>query len=476
MKYSFIFLLFITNVCLGQSSLWSLGNTIAGAPTTAITIGATSIVTGFNCNAGTASTPPQPLTYAFTNLSGANGAISIPTPWEGSIDAGIHYFTSFSSLNTSSGTLLLRVAATATAGTYGVSPVLNVTFSATGASPKQCALQATVSSVLNNFATIITDHTKVPNTDQTNFTYKINGTYALLKNVANGGTVTDINNMVFSTNSAGTSLMKWEIEFWNPVTGQFVANVLIPTLSHITDNTFYLVYGALGYVAFQGGAAGSAWDANTVMVQHFSDGTTLSLTDASGNANNGTNNNVAANTGGEVDGAGSFTGSTPSYVTWGNKLGLTGDLSIEMWFKTAALGNPQVVFQKGNSQVAPIGYQIEGDGKISLYMGDGAGNFQGVTSTTGITAGTWAYTVATRSGVNVNHYLNGNTNGASTSFGPTISNSTDGAFLGMRGNGTFSYTGLVDEFVLSSAQRSGDWIKTKYNDIINPSTAYTITF
>lgn len=84
----------------------------------------------------------QPITYLFQSLTGANGAIGLPSWAEGSIDGGLTYHASFSGLSSSSGTLLVRIAGATTAGSYGPT---NVSFTATGATTQNCSASATVS-------------------------------------------------------------------------------------------------------------------------------------------------------------------------------------------------------------------------------------------------------------------------------------------------------------------------------------------
>src|SRR6202043_2418231 len=57
--------------------------------------------------------------------------------------------------------------------------------------------------------TITIDHTKVPNTDQTNFPVLISGTYSYLATTGNGGYVTNSNgyDVVFACNGAGRTAL-----------------------------------------------------------------------------------------------------------------------------------------------------------------------------------------------------------------------------------------------------------------------------
>src|SRR6266481_1251492 len=84
---------------------------------------------------------------------------------------------------------------------------------------------------------ITIDHTKVPNTDQTNFPVLISGTYPFLATTANGGNVTSASgyDIIFSPDAAGTSILDFEQESYNPSTGAINYWVRVPAVSHSTD-------------------------------------------------------------------------------------------------------------------------------------------------------------------------------------------------------------------------------------------------
>src|SRR5712691_6304367 len=77
---------------------------------------------------------------------------------------------------------------------------------------------------------ITIDHTKVPNTDQTNFPVLASGTYSYLATTANGGYVTNANgyDIMFTSDAAGTSTLAFEQENYNPSTGAVNYWVKVP--------------------------------------------------------------------------------------------------------------------------------------------------------------------------------------------------------------------------------------------------------
>ena len=89
------------------------------------------------------------------------------------------------------------------------------------------------------------DHTKVSNTDQIDFPMLFSGTYPFLATIANGGNVQNANeyDTIFSTDPNGLTKLNYEIEKYDPTSGQIIAWVRIPALSHASDTTVYLLYG-----------------------------------------------------------------------------------------------------------------------------------------------------------------------------------------------------------------------------------------
>ena len=123
----------------------------------------------------------------------------------------------------------------------------SVTITATSqADPTKSAsavVQITISQCLTNgysyVRTIVIDHTKVPNTDQVNFPFLFSTTDPTLATTANGGHVSNANgyDIIFSTDPTGVTKLDHELEQYNPVTGQVVAWIRLPSLSHTADHS-----------------------------------------------------------------------------------------------------------------------------------------------------------------------------------------------------------------------------------------------
>src|SRR3974390_969201 len=96
-----------------------------------------------------------------------------------------------------------------------------------------------------NRRAVTIDHTKVPNSDQSNFPVLFSGTYPYLATTSNGGGVTNANgyDIVFTSDAGGSSALAFERESYNASTGAVSFWVKIPTVSHTSDTVFYVFYG-----------------------------------------------------------------------------------------------------------------------------------------------------------------------------------------------------------------------------------------
>ena len=184
--------------------------------------------------------------------------------------------------------------------------------------------------------TVTIDHSKVPNTDQSNFPLLVSGTYSYLATTANGGNVQNSNgyDIIFTSDCGCTTKLDHEVESYNAATGAVNYWVRVPTVSHTSDTIIYMCYGNTAISTSQANTTG-VWDANFKSIYHLKDGTSLNVTDSTNNHN--LTNNGATATSGRVDGSGAFDGSA-QYLSiaehadfdWANLR------TVEFWMK---LGN-----------------------------------------------------------------------------------------------------------------------------------------
>ncbi|MCD5401962.1 DUF2341 domain-containing protein [candidate division NPL-UPA2 bacterium] len=152
---------------------------------------------------------------------------------------------------------------------------------------------------------ITIDHTRVQATE-TNFPVLISVTDTDLKDTGNGGPVQPDGDDIMFTLTDGTKLSH-EIELYTGSTGNLIAWVKIPSLSHTADTKLYMYYGNSDCTSQQD--ATNVWDTNYKGVWHLLGDGTTALPEATSNSNTGTKQAIGepANTAsGQIDGAQDF--------------------------------------------------------------------------------------------------------------------------------------------------------------------------
>jgi Concanavalin A-like lectin/glucanases superfamily/Domain of unknown function (DUF2341) len=330
----------------------------------------------------------------------------------------------------------------------------------------------------------------VPNTDQSNFPFLFNTTDPLLRTVANGGHVTNANgwDMIFTSDAAGKNRLNHEIESYNGATGQVIAWVQIPTVSHTTDTVIYLFYGNSSITTSQANKTG-VWDTNYKAVYHMADNAaSTTVTDSTG-SNNGVAraNTNTKTTPGEIDGALSFNG-TSDYVSVAQNGHFNlhaSPFTLEVWIKDDS--SPATL----NATFHRIISWYDGTNNVQLGLGDDSTETQRrfyltnapksalpKDTTTGNAPTGLNHVVVTYDGTSVYHlYLNGaNADGGTLKSGNVTgftANSTT-LYLAQRGDGEGLVNGVLDEVRISSTTRSPDWIAAEYHNQKAPSTFYTL--
>jgi RHS repeat-associated protein len=334
--------------------------------------------------------------------------------------------------------------------------------------PAQC-----ISNGYSYVRAITIDHTKIPNTDQANFPFLYSITDPLLATIANGGHVTSTNgyDIVFTSDSAGQNPLNYEVESYNPATGQVIAWVQIPALSHSSDTTLYLFYGNSNVTASQQNATG-VWDSNYGGVWHLSgNGAVVSTADSTANANNATLEGTDAVGPGEFGNGAVLNGS--GYFDAGNQPSVlpthTGTMSA--WVNSIPFSNYVIPIGNGDTSGFPeYGAMITigsngANGSVAFRV-DGPSwiDGNGVSGNT-LMVDQWYYLTASWDGSNVNLYVNGalvSTTGQSVDAAPCCD-----LKLG------WGLTGSIEEARVSGIARSADWIAAEYNNQSSSSTFFT---
>lgn len=332
--------------------------------------------------------------------------------------------------------------------------------------------------------TITIDHTQVGGTDSSNFTVGVSVTNAKFATVANGGLVKFSGSgipfdLIFASNAVATTLLSWEIQYWNATTGQIVAWVKLATISHTVDTVFYVNVGG-PYTSFQGGATGAAWsNPDYRVVQHLED--VAALNDSSGNGNTFTNNGTT-NTAGLLHNGSAFVKASSQYQDAGTNPAnyQPNPITVECWINASvsfALYTAVLTCDFDGAQFV-WNIFVKSSGKLAIYCQDdfSAPIFYDGTGANTLSLGTWYHLAITyAAGSNLVSYVNGSVDATVTGTANPIKN--DAGYTFLVGNdaipGRF-YNGVMNEVRISAAQRSADYLLATYNNLKPSSTFLTL--
>lgn len=443
------------------------------------TLSVTGTMSAFSTTTGTASAA-QTVTVSGTNLT-AGATITWPTGFEGSLNGTTYASTQNISLSGSNlagqpVTVYTRLAAADAVGSYSG----NVAFTSTGAATQNVAVSGTVSSAgpsrSSHFMIITIASSNVSGgSNLTNYPLTFQVTNTNLKTTGNGGFVQNSNgyDILFAADSFGTTKYNWEVENYAPTTGAITAHVKIPTLSASATTTLYIIYDSSSISTFQGGSAGSVWDANFLDVWHFNENITAAsqtVHDYTSNAHNWTTGGTwtgSEQTAGQIGGALQITnGANHDYLGTTDQT-LNGDYTIEGWY----------YFPGSGTVTTDVPFWLANDNE-SMYIATSNGGYFGLITGGKIqdnqqtTAGVWHYYVFTRTGTTGQMFRDGtwltaNANGISTDFQWMATGFGATNFAG-GGQG-------IDEERISNIVRSQGWISTTYTNQSAPASFVSLS-
>ena len=354
---------------------------------------------------------------------------------------------------------------------------------------------------------IIIDHTKVPNTDQTNFPVAVAGTYTYLKTVGNGGKVQSSSgfDIIFTSDSAGQTLLACEQESWDGTTGAVAYWIRIPTLSHVQDTTVYVWYGNSG-VSTEQCTRAAVWDSNYKAVWHnrVYSGTTgdgfcgiagghFYVCDSTGNGHTGDKSGGSSPAATGLIGGALSAGvaSVPIAGTFAELLSGTTLITIETWLEpfdvTNGLRYPAVGPNASSQSTLFLNFGRVGSNNNTITFGytlssTFANRVDVNTTSNTLTNSVWHHVTAVLDIATTGNdkiYFNGQANSGTGAVvgspGSTFATLTGTIRQGFDGyNSPNFFNGLIDEMRLSVGARSADWATTSYNNQSSPSTFYSV--
>jgi len=343
-----------------------------------------------------------------------------------------------------------------------------------------------------SFRRAITVSSSVVPSTQLNFPMLVTGTFSYLALAANGGaiqnTVTSNSqavpaDLIFTSDPAGSSLLKWEIASYTPATGAIELWIQVPSLSN--GAVVYMFYGNPAATIYAGNVFG-AWDSNFTAVYHLGQnpvGTPPQMLDSTANgvhlttsvSGTGSLSTVAGQIGNALylNSPNEYNGPKASSTL--NSGSGTGPWTLSGWFLFHSFN----FYDNGRNSFLGVAtsssYRTLAITNSNTVVGLAEGASTAVqTGATGVlTTGVWYYFNLTYDGTTVRLYQNGAQ--AGTSAGPSGSQADGVVRIGEFPNFGAEYTNAYsDEVHFSKVARSADWISTEYNNQSNPSGFYTI--
>jgi hypothetical protein len=304
------------------------------------------------------------------------------------------------------------------------------------------------------------------------------GTYEYLATTGNGGKInhtaagggsgggTAPADLIFSSDAAGTSLLQWEVESYDPATGAIVAWVRWNSI--VDGATIYLFYGNPAVTTMQS-TPGAVWDAGYKGVLHFPDGTNLSVADSTGTL--AATNYGATGTDGISDGA--LAASGGPYVDLGTNLyglGIRRSATFSGWIRLRSASYSHTMMGDWSDE---IGVALRVDGGNSAATFYVYPDNHRLNPSYSFQMNTWYYLAGVMDSATMRLYING-TEAANGSLGEDIGSSNAHAMVGNRGDLALPAYADIDEVRISSVARSADWIAAEYNSQRAPGSFYSV--
>ncbi|MCD4812338.1 T9SS type A sorting domain-containing protein [bacterium] len=284
-----------------------------------------------------------------------------------------------------------------------------------------------------------------------------------------------ISNMdIIFTNSAEDAKLSREIVHFSSGSQELEAWVKT-NLADATDTVIYMYYG---YAGANEPNSTDTWSNSFVAVWHMHDtptGGAGDIAESTANPNAGTSTSMAGNSvGGQIGNALNFDG-VSDYITVANHstLQITGTLTMSAWINLAndELMEYDVIVTKKNAWDDGTGYYLElypmGNDIDVASSGLSWQNFDIGDFTTN-----WHLVTGTINNTTASAFFDGNATG-SAAVNALVSG-TEAVTIGRQGNGTYDFTGQLDEIRLSTIVRSAGWMATCHNNQSSPAAFYNV--
>jgi hypothetical protein len=301
-----------------------------------------------------------------------------------------------------------------------------------------------------------------------------------LRTSANGGDVSNGNDIYFSSDQAGVTRLAHEVESYSASAGSIIAWIKVPSLT--TTTTLYVHYGDTAVTTSQENRA-AVWT-GYAFVAHSSNG---ALSDAT--SNNATVNatGLANNATGQIGSAVLFNG-TDSTANAGSPSQLdnvfSGGGMAQAWIRPTSFGeNDRGRILEKISSGGWVWYvdNVNAPNALSFQFQASGTDGGWVTQNNSVSLDTWQHVVvAFDTGSTANDpafFINGAVipEVQLTAISGTFdSDDASTFFIGNSQASDRTFAGSLDELRVSTTMRNAGWISTEYQNQSAPSAFYTI--
>jgi hypothetical protein len=310
------------------------------------------------------------------------------------------------------------------------------------------------------------------------------------RSVANGGHVESEQGHDFYFQLTDMTPLDFQLEHYDPVNGEVVAWIKIPSLSTSADTDFEILYGNTGILASQ--SSTQTWSSDYDAVWHMAyDPLNSDQLDGTSNGYDGQTNGSMNSTDlvtGQIGNAVVFDGTNDfmalSDISYSGAAAIPA-MTVSCWVNTTHVSggswNNWAIVDFDRSEY--FNFFIHGDGRASFATSSG-GAISDFYTGGGLNDGNWHQLVAVYDGTDKHIYIDGalvgtqtNPHGGSalgstlTRYGFIGDGSEASNFNGSR-NGRY-FEGTLDEIRLLNVARNANWLATEYNNQNAPGTFIT---
>jgi hypothetical protein len=297
------------------------------------------------------------------------------------------------------------------------------------------------------------DHTQTGSSNSSSFPALVSFIAAAMKSGSGDVQSSAGADILFFSDSGLTTQIPSQIVYYDNVNGIGWFRVLISTLSSSTNGTIYMAVGN----ASPSSRTTGVWDAHTVAMWPFDNGTTLDLTDVVAGMHTLTGYSSPQAAAAKVAGA---YAAGPWWASASDSGFLLGNVaqSLSAWIYMPSGASNLTIFTWGNTGSS------EG---VNVYVDTSPGEFAIVGGPTaiyphpGFSTGSWYHIAFTFDGTNLSEYVNG-----VLTYGPSAFsfNTVAGGGLGTAYQNGTTNAGSISALRVSSVARGSDWIKAEYNN------------